>query len=48
MTEIFPDQFAGQKLKYAISHYSIPTPSQDPKDYDIVFSLEDFNCKRRR
>jgi hypothetical protein len=27
-------------LKYAISHYSIPTPSQNPKDYDVVFSLE--------
>jgi hypothetical protein len=24
-------------LKYAISHYSIPTPSQDPKDYGLVF-----------
>ena len=30
-------------LKYAISHYSIPTPSQNPKDYDVVFSLEDFS-----
>ena len=30
-------------LKYAISHYSIPTPSRDPKDYDLVFSLEDFS-----
>jgi hypothetical protein len=30
-------------LRYAISHYSIPTPSQDPKDYELVFSLEDFS-----
>jgi hypothetical protein len=30
-------------LKYAISHYSIPTPSPDPRDYDLVFSLEDFS-----
>ena len=30
-------------LKYAISHYAIPTPSQNPKDYDLVFSLEDFS-----
>jgi hypothetical protein len=29
-------------LKYAISHYSIPTPSQNPKDYDVVFSLEEW------
>ena len=29
-------------LKYAISHYSIPTPSQDPRDYDLVFSLEEW------
>jgi hypothetical protein len=30
-------------LKYAINHYAIPTPSQNPKDYDLVFSLEDFS-----
>ena len=29
-------------LKYAISHYSIPTPSQDPRDYDLVFSVEEW------
>jgi hypothetical protein len=30
-------------LNYAINHYSIPRPSQDPKDYTVVFSLEDFS-----
>jgi len=29
-------------LKYAISRYSILTPSQDPKDYDLVFSVEEW------
>ena len=29
-------------LKYAISHYSIPTPSPNPRDFDIVFSLEEW------
>ena len=27
-------------LKYAIAHYSIPTPSPDPRDFDLVFSVE--------
>ena len=27
-------------LNYAINHYSIPRPSPDPKDYDLVFSVE--------
>src|SRR5215475_560449 len=30
-------------LKFAINRYSIPTPSHDPKDYEVVFSLEDFS-----
>lgn len=29
-------------LNYAIDHYSIPRPSQDPKDYDTVFSVQNW------
>jgi hypothetical protein len=29
-------------LNYAIDHYSIPRPSLDPKDYYIVFSVENW------
>lgn len=27
-------------LKYAIAHYGIPTPSSNPRDYDLVFSVD--------
>jgi hypothetical protein len=29
-------------LNYAINHYSIPRPSTDPKDYDVVFSVQNW------
>ena len=29
-------------LNYAIDRYSIPRPSQDPKDYDTVFSVQNW------
>jgi hypothetical protein len=27
-------------LNWAINHYSIPRPSQDPRDYNVVFSVQ--------
>jgi hypothetical protein len=29
-------------LNYAINHYSIPRPSTNPKDYDVVFSVQNW------
>jgi hypothetical protein len=29
-------------LNYAINHYSIPRPSQNPKDYTTVFSVQNW------